>query len=276
MEIESNMRSKISGGTGRSRLVVLSLPKSGTYLVAEVLKDIGFKPTYWHLHEESYEDYSHGTKEAMLQCYSRFTIVRPLEATISALPEGTFAVGHLPSNRRCIAAMQSVESCLLVRELRTAIVSRFFFEKGARRGDRSLANPEQVALARDSLEAFLRSQGRRLINQADRIAGWRSKCAIPTIQFEEVRAESDRAIDLLARIAGHDVDSIKLALHNALQRGSLTKSVARLPMEAYWTPKCEHMFLRWGGNLVNVSLGYGEAPTPGIASRLRRWLSSIP
>ncbi len=40
------------------RVIVVSIPKSGTYLVAEVLKALGYRWTGMHLAESAYTDYS--------------------------------------------------------------------------------------------------------------------------------------------------------------------------------------------------------------------------
>ena len=40
------------------RVIVVSIPKSGTYLVAELLKALGYRWTGMHLAESAYTDYS--------------------------------------------------------------------------------------------------------------------------------------------------------------------------------------------------------------------------
>jgi hypothetical protein len=57
---------------------VCSFPKAGTYLVAELLKRLGVKPTGFHLMVQDFSDYSSASIDQARNRYQRFTSPRHL------------------------------------------------------------------------------------------------------------------------------------------------------------------------------------------------------
>jgi hypothetical protein len=59
-------------------IIVCSFPKAGTYLVAELLKRLGVKPTGFHLMVQDFSDYSFASIDEARNRYQRFTSPRHL------------------------------------------------------------------------------------------------------------------------------------------------------------------------------------------------------
>src|SRR5580700_5477984 len=78
------------------RVIVVSIPKSGTYLVAEFLKALGYRWTGMHLAELAYTDYSGSALEDARRDPGRFARSEPLSISLERIHAGDFAVGHLP------------------------------------------------------------------------------------------------------------------------------------------------------------------------------------
>ncbi len=122
------------------RVLVVSIPKAGTYLVAEVLKALGYRSTGMHLAEAAYSDYNGAGLDEARRNPGRFARSEPLSRSLVRIAAGQFAVGHLPCKEEIVRATASFKRIYLTRELRTALISymRFMAATG-RLGARELS-----------------------------------------------------------------------------------------------------------------------------------------
>ena len=75
---------------------VCTIPKSGTYLIAEFLKQVGMRATNLHLDLHRFGDYGAADLETGRCFPERILVAEPLEDSIKRICDGEFAVGHLP------------------------------------------------------------------------------------------------------------------------------------------------------------------------------------
>jgi len=148
---------------------VNSIPKSGTYLLAAILEELGLEFTHWHVFETFYDDYTDVPLEIARAHPERFRIRQPVGRTVSQLRPGQFAVGHLGYNERTCRALRDCHVIFLKRDLRECLVSHMRWQAATGR-DRSawtrIGDPQRRLLA------YLSKWGRSFIKRADAIAEW--------------------------------------------------------------------------------------------------------
>ena len=79
----------------RSKVMILSSPKSGTYLCSEVVKNFGFNQTYLHISPEDYTAYDSTDIQEGRYNPDRYKVVGTMEESLKLVTPGNFAVGHL-------------------------------------------------------------------------------------------------------------------------------------------------------------------------------------
>ncbi len=115
-----------------SRLFINSVPKSGTYLLSEILKRAGLHQTYWHVAEEGYDDYNRLSFAEGRRTPEMGRTLQPIAQTLANVGDGAFAVGHLRCKPATIAALTPFQVVFLSRDLRECLVSfvRFMMATG--------------------------------------------------------------------------------------------------------------------------------------------------
>jgi hypothetical protein len=76
-------------------IIILSQPKSGTYLASEILAQMGFEQTYMHLSEDVYSQYD---KDNILDGRlhpNKYLVKQPLGVSSTRVKPNSFCVGHL-------------------------------------------------------------------------------------------------------------------------------------------------------------------------------------
>ena len=85
---------------GLNRTVVLTIPKSGTYLIGAYLKKIGLIDTGVHLDDVGFTDYRNRSIQEMVESYRDFRRIYPLDRAAKLLRNGQYAVGHIGFNEK--------------------------------------------------------------------------------------------------------------------------------------------------------------------------------
>lgn len=141
-------------------VAVLSIPKAGTYLLAQLLSQVGLVDTELHLSNFSLTDYRGMSVEAKRQPgYREFDVGIAISAGLIA--DGQFAVGHIKPQFGGRSALKGFRRIFLKRELAAATLShlRFFVASGRAPAGSSWVgmkpSPEQAL-------AFLNDRGDQL------------------------------------------------------------------------------------------------------------------
>ena len=209
---------------------VNSIPKSGTYLLAAILEELGLDSTHWHVFETFYDDYTDVPLEIARVHPERFRIREPVERTANRLRPGQFAVGHLPYNDRTRQALRNCFVIFLKRDLRECLVSHMRWQAATGRDQSAwtrIEDPQQRVLA------YLSKWGRSFIRRARSITEW-AGCADRVLTFDDLH--NRLAIEQLA--ASLDAVFDARAIRRALNAPSLT----RLPFvtqEAVWSKEAD-------------------------------------
>jgi hypothetical protein len=138
---------KAECGNCRRKAFVISMPKSGTYLIAKILSELGLVDVEIHAAPAVVTDYRDKTIDDKIGKARQYVRYLPIEISSSLIHEGQFAVGHLPYDWRHISASRDFARIVTVRNPRDALVSMMRFEM-----KRMLADPERDLKRRSWIE----------------------------------------------------------------------------------------------------------------------------
>ena len=77
------------------KVVVVSLPKSGTYLMGNVLQNLGFRNTYKHLSKSGGQEYDPNNLEDGIKNPRKYDSKKTLKQSLNELQAGDYALSHL-------------------------------------------------------------------------------------------------------------------------------------------------------------------------------------
>ena len=99
------------------KVFVLSQPKAGTYLCANILQELGFKFNQLHFSEKKYERYPdpNGKYRAKLQYPHNLQTRMPLEESLELLKDNDVGVGHLGFTQKNEALLSDFKKIVLTR-----------------------------------------------------------------------------------------------------------------------------------------------------------------
>jgi hypothetical protein len=252
-------------GNCRWPVFVVSLPKSGTYFVSELLKQLGLLNAGVHMSESGFTDYRWKEIEQQNEDYLNFQHELPLSEAVQLIAPGQFAVGHLECNehtRRCLEGFRIV---VTKREARAALVSqmRFFCRPG--RGAKYGTGWKEADDGPARMEAFLKVWGQELIAWYKTVAPWIAARGVVVVPFETACGDDaeEGQVALLKAVAEHlalrttDAELLD-ALRKAAATQTMTSSGRRSALSDYWSSRCESLFVDAGGAELNALLGYED------------------
>jgi hypothetical protein len=245
------------------RVAVISIPKSGTYLLGALLRELGLEDTHLHVWETALSDYRNATHEEMVSDFRRREVRIPLGRSLTLVQPGQFVVGHLLHTPQNLAAAAGFTRIFAFRNLRECLVShmRFTCKPGRMSpGDevwRDRGDP------RERLVGFLQHHVRHLYRRwYQHQVGWLEDGETVPLRFEDLMNEQDRgarhaSFAALARSLGlPDAAAVEAALQRCRNQPSKTFSGERSSLAAYWSPAAERIFARSGCLELNRRMGY--------------------
>jgi Sulfotransferase domain len=246
-----------------NRILVVSLPKAGTYLVAEVLKALGYGWTGMHLAEKAYSDYKGADLDEARNNPGRFARHELLEQSLSRIGAGEFAVGHLPCKAEIISATASFKRLYLTRDLRTALISYMRFMQATGRFGAKDLPWYPIPDPRQRLARFLATTAPNLLARLYAgLSGWLQMPAVMHVRFEDLMHDPETALGVVESIAAFlgvascDPSDI---LQKSLASQTITKSEGLTRLDDYWSPEAEAQFVAIGGPELNARLGCAAA-----------------
>jgi Sulfotransferase domain len=240
------------------RVIVVSIPKSGTYFVAELLKALGYRWTGMHLAETAYTDYSGSALEQARQDPGRFARSEPLSASLNRIHSGEFAVGHLPFKDEIVEAARPFKRLFVTRDLRLALISYMrFMQSTGRLGARHLAW-YSIPDLRQRCQVFLRTSAPYMLKRFyEGMVGWSKLADTLHVRFEDLTndaAAATRTIESVATYLGVPKCDAQEVLRTSLATETITKSDGLTRLEDYWSAEAEARFIEIGGLEMNARL----------------------
>ena len=245
-------------------LIVISLPKAGTYLTAELLKAFGYRSTGWHLGAWGCTDYSGTDLLEARRNPSKYARKGSPQTFLNQIRPGEFAVGHLPFTKEMVQATAGFKRIYLTRRTahRLDLVHAF---PGRHRphacGKLPLVFPGRSPPAPGGLSP--RTPPKILGQLYERMVGWSQTEKIHLMRFEDLTSDRPRAIrtvEVLAGFLGVNRGGAPRILAASLAATTLTKSDGLTRLADYWSDEAEKWFHQSGAAAREASLAPPSQP----------------
>lgn len=232
------------------RVLLATQRKAGTYLLAEILAELGLHHSHLHLYRQKLQAYDPHMLDMGLSDPRRFDVRVPLRESLKLIRHGEFGLSHLRPSRRNVRMTQDFRVVGCVRDLRASLMSwsRFVATSGRKGGDLA-----EAIRARGPV-AFLERLGRREIRQARDFRNWQKRPNAIVLKFEDLMNTPETAIGQVADFLGLQVQDPAAVLTRAKARPTLTRSEGYIDLE--WGEAEEALFRKLGGPRANRALGY--------------------
>lgn len=187
------------------KILVISQPKSGTYLCVNVLQNLGLDFTYMHISQTLYDKYDPDNLEDGKKNPEKYRHTSDLKNSLSLIDDGQFAVSHLDYTLNTERLLSDFKKIVLYR------------------------NPEEAAV---SWNRWKHESGRNMRTQKKidnkNILKWSNKNNTFTLLFDDMVNKNNNRLDALQTFLFDDIlyDSEEI-IQKSLSQNSLTKSTIR-------------------------------------------------
>ena len=187
---------------------IISMPKSGTYLLSNLLEKFGIEQSYLHIGLTKYQKYDPKNLYDGRLNPLNYTHELDIKESLKLIKENQVAVGHIPYNDTTNELLKDFKKIIITRKIDDINESAKRWQKISRRG-----NSERTNVKLRKINAVLE---------------WKNKENIFHIEFDDIINLNEKKIDdlqiyLLGNIR---FDSI-LSTKTSLSEKTLTKSHIR-------------------------------------------------
>jgi len=265
LDEELHPSATLKRGACPHRVMACSMPKAGTYFIAEALCRLGCEPTHFHLDHNVAWDYRGRTIEEIRADSFRYMVEMPLEQSLRLVRPGQFAVGHIECRGDAKRWLRSFKKILVYRDLRDALISQMRFLKDTNCGGPAATLGWQCGKDRSKWRA---SSGPKLTSticfaKFRGMAAWLREPDVLPLSFEAFYGDHGRETQALAvektrefLDAPAPTDTSNDLMAVLIGKPTRTWSGRRSSREVYWNDDIEDLFRAKGGHEVNASLGY--------------------
>lgn len=188
-------------------IIILSQPKSGTYLASEILAQMGLHQTYMHLSPDVYSQYDPENILDGRHNPDKYMVRKPLMESTKLVEPNSFCVGHLDCNTLTKNCLDNFFKIVLTRNENERKESWERFYNGTIRKQTNF------------------EQGRR---KGNNVFKWTSDPDTFVIDFQDMIGKHTRVFDRLQHaLFGKIKFDSNMILEKSLQAETLTKSNKR-------------------------------------------------
>jgi hypothetical protein len=253
-------------GPHHTKVAAISIPKAGTYLVANLLERLGFQSSRIHAslgHTEDYRNFG------IAHIAAAYRVVDISYSSRLVLP-GQYMPTHIERNLASRVALADFAKLFIRRELRQTLVSAF--RELLRYRDKEqyahiLSESGLTELGDDTEKAFaawLSARGDQSYRAYLDVIGWFHDSEVTQLAFEDIVGDMGAvaqlsALESIARACGlaPTTESLRSALSQSVWSDSMTFSGQRSSLDGFWSPNAEERFSSFGFAELNRQLGYG-------------------
>ncbi|QJD85262.1 sulfotransferase domain-containing protein [Cohnella herbarum] len=246
------------------KVLVLSIPKAGTYMMGEILKRLRFKDSGVHAAKWGFADLRFDHKSSILKNLAQKNKVINLSDYIQLVRSGEYVLSHLPADPEVFSTSSDFKSIFLIRDLRDCFVS--FMRYSAQNGFGSAIEKGWSSLddKRLQMEMFAELDGSVFFDLANPMLGWLNESDVLTVRYEDIVGDNGdfkkkQVIEEIAKFTTgngsllntEDIEAIK-------STETITSSGKRTEWKAYWSDKVDEIFRNLGGHDLNRIFGYHD------------------
>jgi hypothetical protein len=248
------------------RVIVNSIPKSGTYLFALLLEKLGVVNTRIHILDTHYHDFRGVPLSDVVRAPTDFNVFVPVTQSVHLVREGQFAVGHIGYLPENASALDGFVHLHCIRDLRDVFVSRMRFDLDPRLKEEPKGAWWRDREGPDLFAAYLAARADIFLNtRVLPLANWFRKEGAITFRFEELAGDEGpagqrRCVETICAKLGLDPpgDILSVLRQEVLGATTRTYTGKRSDYRDYWSEEVDEFFRNRGLHDLNAKLGYKE------------------
>ena len=188
---------------------IISVPKSGTYLLREILEQAGAAPSQLHISESGTYDYSKISYELGRRQPNKCKTRMPLEESLALIPENSFAVGHLAYSPETADMLKDFNVLFVGRDIKEIYLSFMIYQIET---GRALRDPIDDSWARADnpvwgFHKFLSTRGDKLMTKyITQILPWRNEENVNCFDFNELKDDKFTQTSRIVKTIGRYTD----------------------------------------------------------------------
>lgn len=165
---------------------IISIPKSGTYLIREIMENAGFGKSHLHVSESGLFDYSKISFEEGRRNPRKCKTYMPLKVSLKKIPDNSFAVGHLMYSKEAINLLKDFNIIFIGRNPKEVYLSFMIYQLET---GRALRYKEDLVWAnektpRDQFIKFIKIRGDKLMTKYfTKILPWMKQEGVSCFDF---------------------------------------------------------------------------------------------
>lgn len=245
------------------KVMLCSVPKSGTYLLSNFLIELNFNNSHFHFGDEEYSDYSTSTLKTARENPEIFKNICSFDKAVIKIKENEFAVGHFSLDKN--QYLSDFKTIFLYRNLKYCTVSFGFWTKNSNRWKHN-EKSEQWRNTNDNqdfIADFLKIHGNPVYDLFKKTVPWINEEGILKVNFEKLTGELGREIQIkeFKKIVEYlelnlSHKELVTKISNALNKDSLTKSSSKKDYDFYFSKNFKNYYKKSGLKQLNKILGY--------------------
>lgn len=252
----------IESSEAKQELFIITMPKSGTYLISEILKQLGLTHCGLHISDIDYVDQRGVPVEVLRTHPDLFRIKCKLKDSLRQVLPGQYAFGHLPCNDETRSLLSKFKLIFIHREMRDVLTSWTRYHGQIQT---SIAEDKEketqfklLEMGEEKLLLFMDLWGEHYSKWCKTICGWLHRDAFTT-SFRKLRQANE--IVRIAEFIGVDISetAVTQAIKKAINTTTVTSSSQPSRHQNYWTKELEQRFVNLGFENINKLLGYVES-----------------
>ena len=251
------------------RIFILTVPKSGTYLIAKIFENFGIVNCGVHVATDIIQDNRFADEQILRVQPGIYTISAPLDISVDLICPGQFAFGHIPCSKNEQSLLGVFRKVFSFRDLRDVIISlvRYYESRKVK-----ITKPERLVLYEKFKELLMGSKkmfywfelwGSEIETLIRYMSPWKDCQDVFQLKFEVLMGDygKEHQISLLndlCRFVGLDIDEDKIeeALRDSIGSDTLTYSGKRSSYSQWWNNDIDELYRSYGYEELNKAYGY--------------------
>lgn len=240
---------------------LISFQKSGTYLISEILENLGYCKTLIHIDRflgDTHQSYVEIRSTENKINFKRSDFEYKADKLINNLSNNKFAVGHIFHSQKAKKTLKDHKIILTQRNIKNCLISMMnFLEESKRMTEVDIDVWHKKLDQKEKFFYFLSLRGRGFINNCKNILPWIDEKLL-IIKFENIidRSKNIKEVEKISDYLNIEKKNYTKILEKSLQKKTLTKSSRDTNLNNYWSQSAENLFNNLGGNIINKKLGY--------------------
>jgi hypothetical protein len=250
---------KREAGPCADPVIIISVPKSGTYLFGELLTALGIPSADVHVATYGFQDLRFVSKEfAVAHSREIFEMV-PSDRVLPLILPGQHVVSHFPFEAATLAQIERFKKIFTYRNVRDTLVStmRWVARKGKLAG--SPEGWESLPDTPAKMEQFLERHGGEYLWGVKCMREWANQPGVLSLSFEQLlgdfgEAKQRQAVQRIGELLHLPIteNTIDEALKKCLNKETLTFSGKRSSRDDLWSVKVEKFFTDYGADELDA------------------------